>query len=193
MSHRIPESSLPAASPSASGLTHLDEQGRAHMVSVGHKPETARSARASGRVQMAASTLARITTTDPAQGMSKGDVLQVARLAAIQAVKRTADLIPLCHPLRITGVQVDFVVPSAAPGSAATLREIEIIVEVRAFDRTGVEMEALTAVSIAALTIYDMCKAVDRAMCISAIQLDEKAGGRSGTWQREAKTNDAVK
>ena len=167
------------------GLTHLDEKGRAHMVPVGHKPETERIARATGRVVMAATTLARITTTDAAQALPKGDVLQVARLAGIQAVKRTADLIPLCHPLRITGVRVDFRFPPAAAGPPAALREIEITVEVRAFDRTGVEMEALTAVTVAALTIYDMCKAVDRAMCITAVQLEEKSGGRSGTWQRE--------
>ena len=153
------------------------------MVSVGHKPESERRASASGRVQLAASTLARITTVDPAQALPKGDVLQVARLAGIQAVKRTADLLPLCHPLRITGVHLDFQFPPAAPD--ATLREITIHAEVHAFDRTGVEMEALTAVTVAALTIYDMCKAVDRAMCITCVQLEEKRGGKSGTWQRE--------
>jgi cyclic pyranopterin phosphate synthase len=153
------------------------------MVSVGHKPETERRARASGRVTMAASTLARITTSDPARALPKGDVLQVARLAGIQAVKRTADLIPLCHPLRITGVSIEFGFPPPDPD--ATVCEIEILAEVRAFDRTGVEMEALTAVTVAALTIYDMCKAVDRGMCISGVQLDEKTGGRSGIWQRQ--------
>ena len=158
------------------------------MVPVGEKPETARRARASGRVLLAGSTLARITSTDAAQALPKGDVLQVARLAAIQAVKRTADLIPLCHPLRITGVKVDFSVPpadAAAQAAAPEQRAIDIAVEVRAHDRTGVEMEALTAVSVAALTIYDMCKAVDRGMCITAIQLEHKSGGRSGDWQRD--------
>lgn len=159
------------------------------MVPVGHKPETARCARASGRVLLSAGTLARITSGDPTQALPKGDVLQVARLAAIQAVKRTADLIPLCHPLRITGVRVDFASPPSAAVSSelgTDQRAIDIRVEVRAFDRTGVEMEALTAVSVAALTIYDMCKAVDRGMCITAIQLEEKSGGRTGSWQREA-------
>lgn len=159
------------------------------MVPVGHKPETARCARASGRVLLSAGTLARITSGDPTQALPKGDVLQVARLAAIQAVKRTADLIPLCHPLRITGVRVDFASPPPAAVSSelgTDQRAIDIRVEVRAFDRTGVEMEALTAVSVAALTIYDMCKAVDRGMCITAIQLEEKSGGRTGSWQREA-------
>jgi cyclic pyranopterin phosphate synthase len=185
MSHRDPES-LPEGGPLAAdrGLTHLDEQGRAHMVAVGHKPETERRARATGRVLMAPSTLARVTSSDPALALPKGDVLQVARLAAIQAVKRTADLIPLCHPLRITGVRVDFACPPPPPGAEDGPRAIEITVEVRAFDRTGVEMEALTAVAVAGLTIYDMCKAVDRAMCITAVQLEEKQGGRSGHWQR---------
>lgn len=160
------------------------------MVPVGQKPETERRARARGRVLLSASTLARITTTDAAQALPKGDVLQVARLAAIQAVKRTADLIPLCHPLRITGVRVDFEIPpagalAAAPGLPAGQRAIDIAVEVQAFDRTGVEMEALSAVAVAALTIYDMCKAVDRGMCITAIQLEEKSGGRSGSWRRD--------
>mgnify|MGYP003597391815 CR=1 FL=1 len=156
------------------------------MVAVGHKPETERSARACGRVLLSASTLARITSEDAAQALPKGDVLQVARLAGIQAVKRTADLIPLCHPLRITAVRVEFSSPPAgAAGLVGDERAIDITVEVRAFDRTGVEMEALTAVAVAALTIYDMCKAVDRAMCITGIQLEEKRGGRTGLWQRE--------
>ena len=167
------------------GLTHLDEQGRARMVAVGHKPETERIASASGRVLLSASTLSRITSEDPSLALPKGDVLQVARLAGIQAVKRTADLIPLCHPLRITGVRVEFTSPP--PGTAGLVgdaRAIDITAEVRAFDRTGVEMEALTAVAVAALTIYDMCKAVDRGMCITGIQLEEKSGGRTGLWQR---------
>ncbi len=193
MSSRDPEPSPnPPLPPTAGGLTHLDEKGRAHMVAVGHKPETARIAHASGRIELFASTLARITTSDPAQVMTKGDVLQVARLAGIQAVKRTAELIPLCHPLRITGVRVDFLLPPAAAANDQRV-EIEIRAEVRAYDRTGVEMEALTAVSVAALTIYDMCKAVDRGMRISAIQLEEKSGGRSGTWQREPGADNTTK
>jgi len=153
------------------------------MVAVGHKPETERIARATGQVLMAQSTLARITSSEASQALPKGDVLQVARLAAIQAVKRTAELIPLCHPLRITGVRVDFACPPP-PGPPDGPRALQITVEVRAFDRTGVEMEALTAVAVAGLTVYDMCKAVDRAMSITGVQLEQKSGGRSGSWQR---------
>jgi cyclic pyranopterin phosphate synthase len=149
------------------------------MVQVDQKPETARTARASARVIMKASTLDRIL----AGSLPKGDVLQVARIAAIQATKRTAELIPLCHPLRVTGVRVDFAAEPAAPG--ADPRALQIFVEVRAFDRTGVEMEALTAATIAGLTVYDMCKAVDRGMRLSDVQLDEKQGGKSGHWRRE--------
>jgi cyclic pyranopterin monophosphate synthase len=153
-------------------VNHLDEKGQARMVEVGQKPETARQARASCRIELQPETLSRILEGN----LPKGEVLQVARLAGIQAVKRTADLIPLCHPLRITGVDVTF-----EPQEAA----IAISAEVRAFDRTGVEMEALTAVTVAALTIYDMCKAVDRQMRIAYVQLEEKRGGRSGHFQRE--------
>ncbi|MFO0578148.1 MAG: cyclic pyranopterin monophosphate synthase MoaC [Polyangia bacterium] len=162
-------------------LTHLDAEGRARMVQVDAKPETARTARASARVIMQAGTLDRIV----AGSLPKGDVLQVARIAAIQATKRTAELIPLCHPLRITGVQVDFAaVPNPADADDG-LGALQIRVEVRAFDRTGVEMEALTAATIAGLTIYDMCKAIDRGMRLSDVQLDEKQGGKSGHWHRE--------
>jgi cyclic pyranopterin phosphate synthase len=157
-------------------VNHLDEKGQARMVEVGQKPETARQARASGRIELQPATLHRILEGK----LPKGEVLSVARLAGIQAVKRTADLIPLCHPLRITGVDVTF-----EPREAA----IDIVAEVRAFDRTGVEMEALTAVTVAALTIYDMCKAVDRGMRIVDVKLDEKLGGRSGHWQRDAEAD----
>jgi cyclic pyranopterin phosphate synthase len=152
-------------------LTHFDDGGSARMVEVGAKPETARVAIASGRIEMAAATARAI-----ARGkIGKGDVLGVARLAAIQAAKRTSDLIPLCHPLRLTGVDVEL---------AAEARGVRIAATVRAFDRSGVEMEALAAVAAAALTIYDMCKAIDRGMTIATIRLDEKSGGKSGTWKR---------
>jgi cyclic pyranopterin phosphate synthase len=152
-------------------LTHFDADGAAHMVEVGAKPETARMAIASGRIDMAADTAAAIR----AGAIGKGDVLGVARLAGIQAAKRTAELIPLCHPLRLTGVELAFDVAETSVAITAT---------VNAIDRSGVEMEALTAVATAALTIYDMCKAIDRGMTIAAIRLDEKRGGKSGTWQR---------
>jgi cyclic pyranopterin monophosphate synthase len=152
-------------------LTHFDADGAAHMVDVGEKPETARVAIASGTVTMAAATAKAIA----AGSIGKGDVLGVARLAGIQGAKRAADLIPLCHPLRITGVDVALTVGKTSVAITAT---------VRAFDRSGVEMEALAAVSAAALTVYDMCKAIDRGMVISEVRLDEKRGGKSGTWTR---------
>ena len=152
-------------------LTHFDAAGAAHMVDVGAKPETERVGIASGRIAMAAATAKAVK----AGKLGKGDVLGVARLAGIQGAKRTADLIPLCHPLRITGVDVDL----AVVGNA-----VEITATVRAFDRSGVEMEALAAVGAAALTVYDMCKAIDRGMVIERIQLEEKRGGKSGTWRR---------
>ena len=152
-------------------LTHFDESGAAHMVDVGEKPETARVAIASGKITMAPDTAKAIAGGT----IGKGDVLGVARLAGIQAAKRTADWIPLCHPLRLTGVDLDLRVASMTVTITAT---------VRAFDRSGVEMEALAAVSAAALTVYDMCKAIDRGMVISDIRLEEKRGGKSGTWKR---------
>lgn len=152
-------------------LTHFNEQGHAHMVDVGAKPETARVATASGVVTMDLETAKLIDTGR----IGKGDVLAVARLAGIQAAKRTSDLIPLCHPLRLTGIEVDLRVDGA---------EVRITATVSAFDRSGVEMEALAAVSAAALTVYDMCKAVDRGMVISEVRLEEKRGGKSGTWSR---------
>ena len=152
-------------------LTHFDEHGAARMVDTSLKPETLREARASGLVKMNPATLTLIRD----RGLAKGDVLEVARLAGIMAAKRTGELIPLCHPLPITGATVDF-----AFQEPDTLR---IEASVRVFGRTGVEMEALTAVSVAALTVYDMCKAVDRVMTIERVRLEAKSGGRSGTFQ----------
>lgn len=157
--------------PRGGALTHFDEAGRARMVEVGAKPETAREAVATGEVRMARATARRIAD----RRIQKGDVLAIARIAGIGAVKRAADLIPLCHPLRITGVDVDLTVGAD---------RVRITAQVRAFDRTGVEMEALTAVAAAALTVYDMCKAVDRAMTLGEIRLEEKRGGKSGEWTR---------
>ena len=155
-------------------LTHFDRAGKARMVDVGAKPETARLATASGFVATSAETAERIA----AGTVEKGDVLGIARTAGLMAVKRTADLIPLCHPVRVSGVDLALeVVRGKRPG-------VRIRAEVRGVDRTGFEMEALTAVSVAGLTIYDMCKSADRGMVIEAIQLDEKRGGKSGTWRR---------
>lgn len=156
-----------------SELTHFDEHGAPRMVDVSAKGETSREARARATVRMKEETRRLIVENK----VAKGDVLQVARIAGIQAVKRTAELIPLCHPLRITGV--DVTLRSDTPG------QVEIETTVRAFDRTGVEMEALTAASVAALTVYDMCKAVDRWMTIERVELMEKSGGKSGHVQRD--------
>ncbi|WP_135466030.1 cyclic pyranopterin monophosphate synthase MoaC [Crenalkalicoccus roseus] len=155
------------------GFTHFDEQGRAAMVDVSAKAETERVAVARGRVVMAPETLARIREG----GVGKGDVLGVARLAGIMGAKRTAELIPLCHPLMLSKVTVDLV---PAPPEA-----VEIEATVKVTGRTGVEMEALTAVTVAALTVYDMCKALDRGMRIEAVRLARKSGGRSGDWEAE--------
>ena len=144
-------------------LTHFDKDGQAHMVDVADKNETRRSARASGRIRMNADTLALIATGS----VGKGDVLGVARIAAIQASKRTAELIPLCHPLSLTRITVEFNLDQEQCA-------VECVVTAETLGRTGVEMEALTAVSIALLTIYDMCKAVDRGMAIADIRLLEK-------------------
>jgi cyclic pyranopterin phosphate synthase len=150
-------------------LSHLDEAGRARMVDVGQKADTERVAVARGEVRMRPETLALIR-----QGaIKKGDVLTVAQLAGIMAAKRTSDLIPLCHPLSLTQVQVDLVTDEALPG-------VRITAQVRTVGKTGVEMEALTAVSVAALTIYDMAKAAEKTMRIENIRLVEKHGGRSG-------------
>jgi cyclic pyranopterin monophosphate synthase len=156
-----------------SDLTHFDAHGASRMVDTSAKPETLREARASGLVRMAPATAALIRDC----ALAKGDVLEVARLAGIMAAKRTGELIPLCHPLPITSATIDF----AFVGE--DLLRIESVV--RVFGRTGVEMEALTAVSVAALTVYDMCKAVDRVMTIERVRLEEKSGGRSGTFRRD--------
>ena len=153
-------------------LTHFDKQGQAHMVDVGEKNETHRIAVACGRIEMTASTLELIASGSA----KKGDVLGVARIAAIQGSKRTSDLIPLCHPLSLTKVSVEFVLDKKNNAIACS-------VTAETQGRTGVEMEALTAVSVALLTIYDMCKAVDRGMVIKQIYLLEKQGGRSGHWK----------
>jgi cyclic pyranopterin phosphate synthase len=155
-------------------LTHFDARGQAHMVDVGDKAESRRIATASGRIAMAPVTLERIVEG----AASKGDVLGVARIAAIQAAKRTAELIPLCHPLAITKVAVEF---DVLAGECA----VECRTTVETFGRTGVEMEALTAVTIGLLTIYDMCKAMDRGMSLYDVGLQEKRGGKSGTWTRQ--------
>lgn len=153
-------------------LTHFDAEGRARMVDVSDKDITTRVAVARGSVEMDAATLDRIL-----QGaISKGDVLAVARLAGIMAAKRTHELVPLCHPLALTAVEVDL---RAVPERNA----VDIEAMVKTAGRTGVEMEALTAVSVAALTVYDMCKAIDRAMRITEIRLAHKSGGKSGTFE----------
>jgi cyclic pyranopterin phosphate synthase len=154
------------------GFSHFDKEGKAAMVDVGAKPETERMAVARGRITMQPQTLALVK----AGQMGKGDVLGVARLAGIMAAKRTAELIPLCHPLALTSIAVDLTLDE--PNSA-----VDIEARVKLTGRTGVEMEALTAVSVAALTVYDMCKAVDRGMIISEIRLIHKSGGKSGRYE----------
>ena len=154
-------------------LTHFDEHGGGRMVDVGGKDVTPRMARASALVEMAPETLALIRD----RKLAKGDVLEVARLAGIMAAKRTAELIPLCHPLPLDAVELRFEFPDQSHLA------VEAVCRVTA--RTGIEMEALTAASVAALTVYDMCKAVDRGMVIQRIQLEEKSGGRSGHFQRK--------
>ena len=156
-------------------LTHVDELGKARMVDVTAKADTRRVAIAEGRIFMKRGTLDKIEAAE----IAKGDVLAVARIAGISAAKRTAELIPLCHIILLTGVEVDFSSFSMEGGMAG----VEITAKVTSTGKTGVEMEALTAVSVAALTIYDMCKAVDRSMTISGVRLLEKRGGRSGTWK----------
>jgi cyclic pyranopterin monophosphate synthase len=156
-----------------SKLTHLNEAGEAHMVDVSGKTDTVRVAVAEGRLRMAPATLRQILE----HGSAKGDVLAVARVAGIQGAKRCADLIPLCHPLPLSRVAVDF----EADGGDA----LRITAECRVTGKTGVEMEALTAVSVAALTVYDMCKAIDRGMVVEHIRLLRKEGGRSGVWRAE--------
>jgi cyclic pyranopterin phosphate synthase len=155
-------------------LSHFDDHGQAHMVDVGGKAQTERIALASGCIRMEPGTLAIIQSGTA----KKGDVLGIARIAAIQGAKRTADLIPLCHPLALTHVSADFsIIPDAAT--------IRLTVRVQTQGQTGVEMEALTAVSVGLLTIYDMCKAVDRGMTLGEICLLEKSGGQSGHFRRD--------
>lgn len=156
-----------------SKLTHIDETGAAHMVDVADKAETVRSATASGCVTMEKPTLELILSGNAA----KGDVIGTARLAGIMAAKKTSELIPLCHPLMLSKVTVDIVPDATLPG-------LRVSATVKLTGKTGVEMEALTAVSIACLTIYDMAKAVDKAMIIGNIALETKSGGKSGNWQR---------
>ncbi len=158
----------------ADDLTHFNSEGRARMVEVGEKPETNREAVARGTVFMKPETLELIQS----RNIAKGDVLAVAQIAGIMGAKRTAELIPMCHPLFISGIDLQFRIN---PDRSS----VEIEARVRCQGKTGVEMEALTAVSIAALTIYDMCKAVDRGMVIGEIRLTEKTGGKSGTYRRE--------
>jgi cyclic pyranopterin phosphate synthase len=158
---------------SESDFTHFGEHGRAKMVDVSEKSQTAREAVASGRVRMKSETLEKIKTG----GIRKGDVLAVAQVAGIMASKKTHELIPMCHPLQITGVDINFTIMEPD--------QIQIEATVRTTDRTGVEMEALVAVSAAALTIYDMCKAVDRGMIVDDIKLMKKSGGKSGVFRRD--------
>jgi cyclic pyranopterin phosphate synthase len=170
---------MPSEEPQAAGratLTHFDRAGRARMVDVGEKPETERIAVASGRVRMAKETIELIRTGHAA----KGDVLAVAQVAAVMGAKRTADLIPMCHPLMLTRIDVTF---------ELLQDEVRVEASVATRGRTGVEMEALTAVATAALTIYDMLKAVDRGMTIDEIKLESKVGGRSGSWVRDLETS----
>ncbi|WP_439106881.1 cyclic pyranopterin monophosphate synthase MoaC [Congregibacter sp.] len=162
-------------------LTHLDAEGRARMVNVGDKPVTARRAMAAAMVVMQASTLQKIRSN----GLSKGDVLAVARVAGIQAAKRCDELIPLCHSIPLDAVNVDFELDDLLPG-------VRVTASASVQSRTGVEMEALTAVSVAALTIYDMCKAVDKGMLIDQVCLVRKEGGRSGVWERSDAINEAA-
>ena len=155
-------------------LTHFNAAGRARMVDVSDKPETERVATAAGRIVMAPETLARIE----AGTIGKGDVLAVAQVAGVMAAKKTWEFIPMCHPLLLSGIDISFAVDRAAT-------TVEIRATVKTNGRTGVEMEALSAVAGAALTIYDMCKAIDRGMCVENIRLLRKSGGRSGIFTRE--------
>lgn len=158
-------------------LTHFDEAGRAHMVDVGEKVETQREAVATGQVRMRAETLRRIR----AGSLAKGDVLAVAQVAGVMAAKQTPQIIPMCHTILLTGVDITFAL-SESDGEG----RVGIQATVRTFGKTGAEMEALTAVSATALTIYDMCKAIDRAMVIEQVRLERKSGGKSGAFTRDA-------
>jgi cyclic pyranopterin phosphate synthase len=155
-------------------LTHIDAEGRARMVDVGSKPETARAACARGSITMSRKALDAIEQNS----LAKGDAISTARIAGIMAAKRTAELIPLCHPIELTDVGVDLELDQSLPG-------IQVTAWASSRGRTGVEMEALTAVTVALLTIYDMAKSLDRSMEISAVRVTEKRGGKSGDWKRE--------
>ena len=168
--------------PGASPLTHFDAQGQAHMVDVGAKAATHRVAVATGRIEMQPETLALIESGTA----KKGDVLGIARIAGIMAAKKTSDLIPLCHPLALTRVAIEFEAASARVEGATG---IFCSATVETVSPTGVEMEALTAVQIALLTIYDMCKAVDRGMVVRDVRVREKRGGKSGDWVNTKKSN----
>lgn len=174
--------SSPAPDPAA--LTHFDAQGQAHMVDVGAKPDTHRVAVAGGRIEMQPATLALIESGSA----KKGDVLGIARIAGIMAAKKTSDLIPLCHPLALSRVTIDFEAASAVQESAAA---VFCTATVETTGPTGVEMEALTAVQVALLTIYDMCKAVDRGMAITGVRLLEKHGGKSGHYRAPNRATNA--
>lgn len=154
-------------------LSHVDADGSARMVDVSAKPETERVARAAGSIRMAPETLAAIK----ANNVKKGDVIGVARIAGVMAAKRTPELIPLCHPIALTDVQVDVTVDDALPGLRAEAT-------VRSFSRTGVEIEAISAVCVTLVTVFDMAKALDKSMLISDVRVLEKSGGRSGSWRR---------
>jgi len=163
--------STPVSNPANGELTHFDAAGQAHMVDVGSKQDTRRSAVAAGTIRMQPATLALIMSGNA----KKGDVLGIARIAAIMAAKRTSDLIPLCHPLALTRVTVDFEIDEAA-------NSVHCRAQVDTTGKTGVEMEALTSVQVGLLTIYDMCKAVDRGMVMTNVRVLEKHGGKSGDW-----------
>jgi cyclic pyranopterin phosphate synthase len=164
----------PTDAPLSDHLTHFDAAGQAHMVDVGAKADTRRTAIAAGTIRMKPATLEHITSGTA----KKGDVLGIARIAAIMAAKRTSDLIPLCHPLALTKVAVDFSIDPAAS-------TVHCTAQVDTYGKTGVEMEALTAVQIGLLTIYDMCKAVDRGMVMTDVRVLEKHGGKSGDWHAD--------
>jgi cyclic pyranopterin phosphate synthase len=169
---------MTAPAPPSSPLTHFDAQGQAHMVDVGGKPATQRVATATGRIEMQPATLALIESGTA----KKGDVLGIARIAGIMAAKMTSDLIPLCHPLALSRVAVEFEIVSADAGGGTGISAVTCTATVETTGPTGVEMEALTAVQITLLTIYDMCKAADRGMVITGVRLLHKSGGKSGRY-----------
>ncbi|MEO7366802.1 MAG: cyclic pyranopterin monophosphate synthase MoaC [Gemmatimonadaceae bacterium] len=160
-------------------LSHIDDSGKARMVDVSGKPLSERIARAAGAIRMSQTTLEAIRVN----GLKKGDVLGVARIAGIMAAKKTSDLIPLCHPIAMTDVGIEFTLDDSLPG-------VRVESHARTTGQTGVEMEALTAVAIALLTVYDMCKAIDRSMTITGVALLEKSGGASGEWTRSGPDGD---